>query len=194
MFRHALVLVVAVAVALGLAQQMMKMTSAHAAPPVVAQAAPELIPYAAPPGEAGQAVQAVQASTAPAIDTPPSPQGAELAKGPDGHYWADAEVNGRPVHFLVDTGASFVALTRDDAEKLGLDPGSLAYDAPVTTANGKTRAARVQLDYVAVSGARVEQVPAMVIEDGLSTSLLGMSYLGRLSRFEATPTRLVLHP
>ena len=63
----------------------------------------------------------------------------------------------------------------------------------MTTANGRTHAARIQLDYVAVSGARVEQVPAMVIADGLSTSLLGMSYLGRLSRFEATPTSLILH-
>ena len=80
------------------------------------------------------------------------------------------------------------------AERLGLSASTLTYDTPVVTANGKTRAARVQLDYVAVAGAKVEQVPALVIADGLSSSLLGMSYLGRLSRFEATPTSLVLRP
>ena len=123
-----------------------------------------------------------------------APGDAQVTKAPDGHYWADAQVNGHSVRFLVDTGASFVALTRTDAEQLGLNPSALVYDAPVATANGATHAARVQLDYVAVSGARVEQVPAMVIADGLSTSLLGMSYLNRLSRFEATPTSLILRP
>ncbi len=190
MFRHMVVLVVAVAVALGLAQQMVRMTSAHAAPPVVAQAVPSLIPFSG--GESGSD-PVVQASPSPPYPQP-SGWGAQLAKGADGHYWAQADVNGHPVHFLVDTGASFVALTRQDAVQLGLNPTALTYDAPVVTANGKTSAARVQLDYVSVSGVRVDHVPAMVIADGLSTSLLGMSYLERLSRFEATPTSLTLQP
>ena len=117
-----------------------------------------------------------------------------MVKATDGHFWAEAEVDGRWIHCLIDTGASYVALTREDAERLGLSASTLNYDTPVVTANGKTRAARVQLDYVAVAGAKVEQVPALVIADGLSSSLLGMSYLGRLSRFEATPTSLVLRP
>ena len=66
------------------------------------------------------------------------------------------------------------------------------YDVAVSTANGATRAARVDLLTISVAGARVDHVAAMVVKDGLSSSLLGMTYLGRLSRFEATPTSLVL--
>ena len=196
MFKHALVLVVAVAVALGVAQQMMKLSDAHASSSPLVQAAPETVAAAAPAPVAGPAPTAA-APAPPAMSNAEAslaPGDARVVKGADGHYWAEAEVNGRPIRFLIDTGASFVALTRQDAEQLGLNPSALVYDAPVTTANGRTEAARVQLDYVAVSGARVEQVPAMVIADGLSTSLLGMSYLGRLSRFEATPTSLILRP
>ncbi len=193
MFRHALVLVVAVAVALGMAQQLVKMANAPATARVVTQPAPEAAPTAAAIGPATVKAAAAPAPAAPALaNASLSPGDAQVAKAPDGHYWADAQVNGRNVHFLVDTGASFVALTRSDAEQLGLNLSSLVYDAPVATANGRTTAARVQLDYVAVSGARVEQVPAMVVADGLSTSLLGMSYLSRLSGFQATPTSLIL--
>jgi aspartyl protease family protein len=87
-----------------------------------------------------------------------------------------------------------VALTAADAERLGVDVHNLSYDQPVNTANGVSHAARVKLDYVSVAGARVGEVPAMVVKDGLTTSLLGMSYLGRLSRFEATPSALILRP
>ena len=195
MFRHALVLVVAVAVALGMAQQLVKMANAPATAQVVSQPAPGTVQTVAAVAPSAPATVAPAKPAAPALiaaDASLSPGDAQVVKGPDGHYWADAQVNGRPIRFLIDTGASFVALTRGDAEQLGLNPSSLVYDAPVTTANGRTQAARVQLDYVAVSGARVEQVPAMVIADGLSTSLLGMSYLNRLSGFQATPTSLVL--
>ena len=197
MFRHALVLAVAVAVALGMAHQLVKMANAPATAQVVAQPAPDASQAVATEAASPAAKAAVSAKAAPAMtsaDASLAPGDAQVTKSPDGHYWADAQVNGRPVRFLIDTGASFVALTRADAEQLGLNPSALVYDAPVATANGATHAARVQLDYVAVSGARVEQVPAMVIADGLSTSLLGMSYLNRLSRFEATPTSLILRP
>jgi aspartyl protease family protein len=117
-----------------------------------------------------------------------------VAKSPDGHYWAQANVNGRWIKFLVDTGASAVALTSVDAQRLGIDVANLDYVRPVTTANGETKAANVTLDHVTVAGARVDSVDALVVRDGLSTSLLGMSYLGRLSRFEATKTALILRP
>jgi aspartyl protease family protein len=117
---------------------------------------------------------------------------AQVIKAADGHYWAEASVNGSRVKFLVDTGATAVALTLADAQRLGIRPDSLSYDASVTTANGKTRAAVVTLASVAIGGARVDNVDALVIEKGLESSLLGMSYLGRLSRFEATPQALIL--
>ena len=65
---------------------------------------------------------------------------------------------------------------------------------PSETASGRVGAARVTLDHVAVAGARVDHVEALVVRDGLPHSLLGMSYLGRLSRFEATPAGLTLRP
>src|ERR1700687_5267307 len=75
------------------------------------------------------------AAVAPVVAHPP-PQAAEsgeasIAKSSDGHFWANAEVDGHPVHFLVDTGATAVALTADDARNLGIDPSSLMYKYPV---------------------------------------------------------------
>jgi aspartyl protease family protein len=98
------------------------------------------------------------------------------------------------VHFLVDTGASSVFLTPDDARRLGVDPANLIYNQTVRTIGGDSLAAPVKLDSLSVDGVRVADVDALVIGRGLPTSLLGMSYLGRLSRFEATPTSLVLDP
>jgi len=117
-----------------------------------------------------------------------------VSKGADGHFWAEAKVNGRRVRFLVDTGATTVALTAEDALRLGLRASDMDFRHPVSTAAGKTKAALVELDYVSVAGAKVEKVQALVMEEGLETSLLGMSYLGRLSRFEATRDSLILRP
>ena len=117
-----------------------------------------------------------------------------IPKAKDGHFWANATVNTRAVRFLVDTGATVVALTPADAQRLGFDAKSLTYDREVTTANGKTYAATVNLSVVGIGQSTVRNVDAMVVRDGLTTSLLGMSYLGRLSRFEATPSSLILHP
>jgi aspartyl protease family protein len=130
----------------------------------------------------------------PAAPAPASGTAAQVVKSPDGHYWADANVDGTAVHLLVDTGATAVALTADDAKRLGFQPESLNYAYQVTTANGPARAAKVNLASVSVAGAQVQNVDALVIDKGLQTSLLGMTYLGRLSQFEATPTSLILRP
>jgi len=123
--------------------------------------------------------------------TPPTRNSAIL-KSADGHYWADAEVDGSAVRLLVDTGSSMVTLTAADAARLGVDVAHLHYDRPVYTAAGHEDGASVTLDHVDVAGARVDQVKAVVMRSGLPASLLGMSYLGRLSRFEATPQQMVL--
>lgn len=123
-----------------------------------------------------------------------APQPASISKASDGHFWAEANVNGERVRFLVDTGATAVALTAADAERLGFSPKDLDYTYEVTTANGPARAASVKLASVSVAGARIADVDALVIEKGLDTSLLGMTYLGRLSRFEASPSALILRP
>jgi aspartyl protease family protein len=170
MFRHAAILATAVLSALAAAQGLQAFASTRAA------ATPT--PVAAP------------AAPGPATDS----SAAEVAKAADGHYWAEANVNGRWIKVLVDTGASAVALTPADAQRLGIDIAALDYARPVMTAHGQTRAAAVTLDHVSVAGARVDGVSALVVRDGLSSSLLGMSYLGRLSRFEATRTALILRP
>jgi aspartyl protease family protein len=139
---------------------------------------------------AAQAAQTTDVAQAGSADG----SAAQVLKAADGHYWAEASVNGHEIKFLVDTGASAVSLTTDDARRLGIDTASLNYDAKVMTAAGPARAARVKLDTVAVAGAQVRDVDALVIENGLNTSLLGMTYLGRLSQFEATQTAMILRP
>ena len=136
----------------------------------------------------------VMAAQPVAVHEPASGQAASIIKSADGHYWAEAQVNGRGVRFLVDTGASAVALTPEDARRLGFEPSGLDYAFDVSTASGKARAARIELASVSVAGARVHDVEAFVIERGLDTSLLGMTYLGRLSRFEASRNALILRP
>ncbi len=119
---------------------------------------------------------------------------AQVVKGADGHYWAEANIDGKAVRVLVDTGASVVALTRADALRLGVNPEPEAFTGKVQTASGVVRAAPVQLKTISVAGARVDRVEALVVEQGLEYSLLGMSYLGRLSAFSATPAGLTLRP
>ena len=131
--------------------------------------------------------------TVVAVASDPATGGvARLDRAADGHYWAEAEMDGRRVRLLVDTGASMVALTRDDALRMGHRLIASDFDQVVQTAAGETRAARVQLRSVSVDGVEVAGVEALVIERGLKSSLLGMSYLGRLSKIEATPDRLTL--
>jgi aspartyl protease family protein len=120
-----------------------------------------------------------------------------LVKNEDGHFYAESMVEaerrgGARVRFVVDTGATQVALTRTDAVRVGLDADALAFETRVRTAGGETRAARIRLTSVSVGGVKLEDVEALVIEDGLSQSLLGMSYLGRLSRIEADGDALIL--
>jgi len=128
--------------------------------------------------------------TAPKEAAPASSEA--IAKSPDGHFWAVGSVNGGAVRFLVDTGATVVALTPADAARLGLKPEDLHYSTKVVTAGGSTRAASVKIASMTVGGAKLDNVDALVIEEGLDTSLLGMSYLGRLTRFEATQKSLTL--
>ena len=143
------------------------------------------------------ALRAAKAETQVAASAPaqaPATSSTAIAKSTDGHFWARGSVNGASVRFLVDTGATAVALTPADAARLGLTPADLHYSYRVVTAGGQARAASVKLASITVAGARLTDVDALVIENGLDTSLLGMSYLGRLTRFEATRQSLVLTP
>lgn len=135
-----------------------------------------------------------QAQAATPVYAPATGSAAQVLRAADGHYWAEADIDGHAVRLMVDTGASVVALTRADAARLGLQLAADDFTAQVSTASGAVRAAPVRLQAVAVAGARVEAVEALVVEQGLPHSLLGMSYLGRLSAFSATPSGLTLLP
>ena len=109
----------------------------------------------------------------------------ELRAGAFGHYRAQAEINGRPVEVLVDSGASLVVLSHEDAERAGLRPRAQDYTQRVSTANGVTRVAPMLLDRVSIGDISVHNVEAAIGEPGkLGQSLLGMTFLGRLQRVD----------
>lgn len=110
----------------------------------------------------------------------------------DGQFWTEARVNNRVVKFLVDTGAGSVALTPKDAKVAGIKLNQLDYDVIIRTANGEGRAARVFLKSVKVGSIRVKNVEALVVEKGLSTSLLGMTFLGEIKKIEVTSDAMLL--
>jgi aspartyl protease family protein len=98
-----------------------------------------------------------------------------------GHFQVDARVDGRAVEFMVDTGASVIALRQSAAAKLGIHPAARDYTASASTANGVVKAAPVMLNRVEVNGITVRDVMAFVMPDeGLGTNLLGMSFLSRV--------------
>lgn len=116
----------------------------------------------------------------------------ELPRAPDGHYYLTAEVSGVPVRFVVDTGASQIVLSQEDAERIGIDTKSLAYMGRAYTANGEVRTAPVRLENLAVGPVRHENLRAVVNEGEMGQSLLGMDYLQRFSSIEITGGRLIL--
>jgi aspartyl protease family protein len=100
-----------------------------------------------------------------------------------GHVVLTVQVNGSPVHFLVDTGATLVALSPADAQAAGLKREALAFSRTVNTANGPVPAAVAQLREMRIGELEVDNVPAAVI-DNLKQSVLGMSFLSRLKGFD----------
>jgi len=115
-----------------------------------------------------------------------------LRRSFDGHFYSDVEVDGTPVRFVVDTGATIVILTRDDARKIGLDPDALEYSGRARTANGEVRMAPVTLEQMTLSGVTMTNVRAAVNGGRLDTSLLGMSFLRRFDGVEMRDNRMVL--
>jgi aspartyl protease family protein len=110
-----------------------------------------------------------------------------------GHFVVDARVDGRHMGFMLDTGASVVALRARDAAALGIHPVARDFTVEVKTANGSTRAAPVQLGTVEVSGLTVRNVAALVSPDeALGENLLGLSFLSRLRRFEYSNGKMLL--
>ena len=118
----------------------------------------------------------------------------EVAQAANGDFDVTVQINGATVSMVLDTGASSVVLTREDAKAAGLPLEVLAYTTNIDTANGRTRAAPVKLDRIAIGGLVERSVDALVAQPGqLKTSLLGMSFLNRLQSWEVRGDRLLLH-
>lgn len=116
-----------------------------------------------------------------------------LQKGMDGHFSANVSINGRTIRAMVDTGATSTVLTDADARQAGFDTAALAYNIPISTANGVANAARVVADTVSVGGIARSRLPLLVVESGrLGQSLLGMNFIGTLSGFDVRGDRLIL--
>ena len=110
-----------------------------------------------------------------------------------GHFQVEGSVDGRRLDFMVDTGASLVALRERDANKLGIFPSPRDYTARTSTANGVIAVAPVRLSSLEINGIRIYDVGAVVIPDkALNVNLLGMSFLSRVRRFEMANGRLVM--
>jgi aspartyl protease family protein len=121
----------------------------------------------------------------------PPPAEVRLDRRSDGHFYVHGEVNGQLARFLVDTGASFIALTVEDAERLGVPFDEANFQVVGTGASGPVRGQPVMLDRVTVEGREVTQVSAAVLE-GLEISLLGQSFLSRIGSIQMTGDTMIL--
>jgi aspartyl protease family protein len=112
--------------------------------------------------------------------------------GSHGHFVIDAVVDGVPLTFLLDTGASEIVLTLDDARQLGFLPQSLEFSQRFRTANGEVRGAPVRLRELRIGQFSLYDLDASVNEAPLAISLLGMSFLDRLNGYQVKDGRLIL--
>jgi len=162
----------------------------------MAQKAEEMSASATPPSSATPAPAAVAPrETALAAVPPPQADNRSFSITPDsrGHFQADGMIDGQRISFMVDTGASVVALNETSADSIGLRPTPGDYRATVTTANGTVKAARARIAMLNVGGLIVRDVDAIVLPDeALSENLLGLSFLKRLKRFEYANGTMVL--
>jgi len=113
--------------------------------------------------------------------------------GRDGHYHVDALIDGKPIRFMVDTGASLIVLSPGDARRLGFDPKDLKFDRIMNTANGRVNGASIKISQLLIGPIEVRDITAIVNGAELSQSLLGMNFLERLDSFEFKDNRLTMH-
>ena len=129
------------------------------------------------------------------VQQPPQtgPRSLSIPRDARGHFQAEGRIEGQRIDFMVDTGASVIALNEKSAARFGLRPQRGDYNATVTTANGTVKAARTRLAMVELGGLVVRDVDAMVLPDeALSENLHGLSFLSKLKRFEYAGGRMVL--
>ncbi len=110
----------------------------------------------------------------------------------NGHFIVRGEVNGEPVNFVIDTGATDIILSADDAERIGFRAHQLDYSKAYRSANGIVRGAPVQLRHLRIGQIEMYELPASVNEVNIGISLLGMTFLKRLDGYEVSGDRLVM--
>jgi aspartyl protease family protein len=115
-----------------------------------------------------------------------------LDRASDGHFYAEATVEGQPVLFLVDTGATVVALTGEDAADLGIEWHDEDLQPVGRGASGTVRGVPILLDDLSLGSFRSQHVPAVIIPEGLPVSLLGQSFLSKIENVEIKGDRMVL--
>jgi aspartyl protease family protein len=141
---------------------------------------------------AATSVPAKPAATV-AMAAAPAGRSINIPRDARGHFATEGRIDGQRIAFMVDTGASVIALNESSAARFGLRPVPNQYTATVSTANGTIKAARARLDRVEIGGLVVRDVDAMVLPDeALSENLLGLSFLSKLKRFEYANGMMVL--
>ena len=157
----------------------------------VAGLAPHYIDKLGPASAAPPALTAAPAVVA--VPTGSGPRTMVIRRDPRGHFVVDGAIDGRRITFMVDTGASAIALTKEAASRLGIHPAQRDFIGRSSTANGVIRFAPVRLGMVEIGGIIVRNVDAFVpADEGLAENLLGMSFLSRLRRFEYREGNLVI--
>ena len=141
----------------------------------------------------GTEVALEEISSKPRISTTGFERSVTLKASKSGHFFARAYINGRAIAVMVDTGATQVAMTYEDAERLGLRPSNSDYTQTARTANGIARTAPVTLDSVRIGDVEVSDLRGSVAEPGKQhITLLGMEFIRKLDRFELRGRELVL--
>lgn len=126
-----------------------------------------------------------QATTSPTGDT-------VFSRASDGHFYVEAFADNQRIKFLVDTGASSIVLSPDDAKRLGFDFDKLSFTQIFETANGTGRGAKSRLYSLVVGEREFRDIRVSINQTPMSTSLLGMSFLEQFKSFEFKGDRLIL--
>lgn len=116
-----------------------------------------------------------------------------IPRSSDGHFYVDAQVGAATIHFLVDTGASAVALSRADAQRAGIAPAPGDYSGEARTANGSVKVKPVTIDRIRIGALEATEVEGAVIDGDLGVSLLGQSWLRRVGSVTIRDDQLVLN-
>jgi aspartyl protease family protein len=153
-----------------------------------------LVMPAAPPRSTPKAgrVTVSSATPSPTRKAPEASGGRIIERAPDGHFYVEAAVNGQPVRFLVDTGASAVVLTMADAQRAGLPFAAHEFSVIARGASGDVQGQRLRIGSVAIGAQQAFDVEGAVVAEGLDVSLLGQSFLSRLGSVVIDRDRMTL--